>query len=153
MQYPRSGTGTPYSGDMGRNVGMRLRYARKLRGLSQVDLAKTAKVAQGTISDLETGASKAPVGTNLVSIAQSLNVSPEWLATGKGPMTATDTPSTLSAQAIAVARDWETLAPEVREKVADMIRELASAARSFGPAIEDEKVAAAYGKPGTKKVK
>lgn len=134
-------------------MGMRLRYARKLRGLSQVELARAARVAQGTISDLETGASKAPVGTNLVSIAHSLNVSPEWLATGKGQMTVTDTPSTLSAQAIAVAKDWETLAPEVREKVADMIRELASTARSFGPAVEDAKVAAAYGKPGAKKVK
>lgn len=148
MQYPPSVNGKTQNGDMGRNIGVRLRHARKLRGLTQVQLAKSSGVAQGTISDLETGESKAPWGTNLVSLAQALKVSPEWLANGKGEMVASDTP--LSPQAMAVARDWESLTPEIRQKIADMIRELATTTKSFGTPVEDDKVEAAYGRPGAK---
>jgi transcriptional regulator with XRE-family HTH domain len=137
---------------MGRSVGMRLRFARKLRGLTQVELAKASGVGQASISDLETGASKEPWGTNLVSIAHTLKVSPRWLANGKGQMEAdTDTP--LSPEAMQVARDWEALTPEVRTKIAEMLAQLAATAKSFGTPVEDERVEAAYGKPGSKKVK
>jgi transcriptional regulator with XRE-family HTH domain len=127
---------------------MRLRHARKMRGLTQQALAKASGVKQASISEVETGESKSPVGTNLVKLALSLHVSPEWLASGKGPMQAHDSP--LSPEAVNVARDWEKLAPEIRVKLADMIHQLAVTAESFGPPVEDEKVAAAYGKPGQK---
>lgn len=130
---------------MAREVGVRLRHARKIKGLTQVQLAKASGVKQATISEVETGESKSPVGTNLVRLALALQVSPEWLATGKGQMAAADPP--LSTEALKVARDWETLAPEVREKIAEMIHQLASTAKSFGPAVSDERVEAAYGRP------
>lgn len=135
----------------GRDVGVRLRYARKLRGLTQVKLAKASGVKQASISEVETGESKSPSGTNLFSLAQSLKVNPEWLAHGKGPMDRKEDP--LPPEAVSVARDWLLLAPEVRTKLADMIHELAATARSFGQAVEDEKVEAAYGRPGEKRRK
>jgi transcriptional regulator with XRE-family HTH domain len=133
---------------MGREVGVRLRHARKLKGLTQVQLAKSSGVKQSTISEVETGESKSPVGTNLVRLAQTLSVSPEWLAAGKGPMVASDPPLPIEAQR--VARDWLKLAPEVRKSIASMIREMVKESASDAPAVPDERVAEAYGKPGEK---
>src|SRR5678810_301483 len=121
MQYPRSDYMESHNSGMARDVGVRLRHARKLRGFTQQELAKAAGVPQSAISEVETGESKSPSGTNLVSIALALRVSPNWLAQGKGQMDAAETP--LPPDAMKVARDWLKLAPEVRSKVADMIRE------------------------------
>lgn len=132
----------------GRDTGFRLRHVRKLRKLTQVQLAKASGVTQASVSDLERGESKSFKGTTLVSIAQTLGVSPDWLASGKGPMELQDHP--LSPEAVRVARDWEALAPEIRKSLADTIHNLATAARSFGPAVDDERVEEAYGRPGQK---
>jgi transcriptional regulator with XRE-family HTH domain len=146
--YRPSVTGSLDNGPMGKDVGMRLRHARKLRGLTQQALAKLSGVKQTTISDLETGESKSPVGTNLVSLAQSLQVNPDWLATGKGDMQPLDVP--LPAKAVLLARDWLKLAPEVQESVHDMIRKMVRASSADTQPVPDEQVAAAYGKPGSK---
>lgn len=132
----------------GRDVGMRLRHARKLRGLTQQALAKASGVKQASISEVETGESKAPSGTNLVSLAQSLKVSPDWLAFGKGQMEGSTT-DPLPAEAERLARDWLKLSPEVRAKVAEMIREMVKTSAADTKATPDERVAAAYGKPGS----
>lgn len=134
---------------MARDVGVRLRHARKLRGLTQQELAKAAGVPQSAISEVETGESKSPSGTNLVSIAFALKVSPGWLAQGKGQMDATETP--LPHDAMKVARDWLKLAPEVRLKVADMIREMVKQSSADAPAVSDQRVADSYGRPGEEK--
>jgi transcriptional regulator with XRE-family HTH domain len=148
--YRPSGTGTLDNGNMGKDVGMRLRYVRKeLRGWTQQELAKASGVKQTTISDLETGESRSPVGTNLVSLAQSLQVNPDWLATGKGDMQPMDVP--LPPKAILLARDWMKLAPEVQESVHDMIRKMVKASSADVEPVPDAEVAAAYGKPGAKK--
>lgn len=136
---------------MARNdIGMRLRHARKLKGLSQYDLAKAAGVKQASISQLETGESKSFKGTTLVSFAQILDVSPDWLNTGKGQMTAIDSP--LPPEALRHAREWMKLAPEVRSRVADMVREMVKTSSADQEHVSDEKVEAAYGQPGRKKV-
>lgn len=135
---------------MARDIGVRLRHARKLKGLSQYDLAKASGVKQASISQLETGISRSFKGTTLVSFAQILEVSPDWLATGKGQMTAIDTP--LPPEAVRHAREWMKLAPEVRTRVADMVREMNKASRADQEAVPDEKVEAAYGTPGRKKL-
>jgi transcriptional regulator with XRE-family HTH domain len=135
---------------MPRNVGIRLRYVRKeIRGWTQQQLAKSSGVKQTTISDLETGESKSPVGTNLMALAQSLQVNPDWLATGKGDMQQVDIP--LPPEAINHAREWLKLAPEVRSRVADMVIEMVKASSADKTPAPDEKVEAAYGKPGRKK--
>jgi transcriptional regulator with XRE-family HTH domain len=130
---------------MPNEVGVRLRHARKLRGLTQQELEKASGVPQSAISEVETGESKSPSGTNLVSLAQSLGVSPQWLAHGKGAME--DTGSPLPIEAIKVARDWLRLAPEVRASVADMIKQMVKTSSAEHQAVPDSKVEAAYGRP------
>lgn len=60
----------------------RLRDARRAKGLSQTVLAQRSGVGQNTISDLETGKSQG--STQLVQIAEQLEVRAAWLATGRG---------------------------------------------------------------------
>jgi transcriptional regulator with XRE-family HTH domain len=131
------------------DIGMRLRHARKLRGLTQQELAKRSSVKQASISDLERGESKSFRGTTLVSLAQTLQVNPDWLGQGKGQMDRLDDP--LPPEAIRVARNWMRLAPEVRAKLADMMDTMAKTADSFGLEVADEKVEAAYGRPPGRK--
>lgn len=64
----------------------RLKMARKNAKVTQAQLAKLVGTTQGSISDLESGRNRTT--TNLVAIAGILNVSPTWLSTGKGEMTA-----------------------------------------------------------------
>lgn len=61
----------------------RLVYARKLRGLSQIELAKMVPCAQTTIAQVERGRTKTL--RDLTTFARVLRVSPDWLAEGKGP--------------------------------------------------------------------
>jgi transcriptional regulator with XRE-family HTH domain len=148
MQAPQnrpSDIGSQDNSGMARDVGVRLRHARKLRGMTQQELAKSSGVKQASISEVETGESKSPVGTNLVKLAQSLQVSPEWLASGKGPMEQLDQ---LPPEALSVARDWMRLAPEVRSSVRDMIRKMVETSDADRRAVPDETVERAYGKPG-----
>ena len=66
------------------SIADRLKKAREAAGLTQPELATRAGVSQGTIGNVEAGLRKQPRG--LLDIARALNVSPQWLATGTGPM-------------------------------------------------------------------
>lgn len=79
-----------------------------------------------------------------MALARALNISPDWLSHGRGQMERRDIP--LSDRAVAVAQAWQRLAPEVQDKIADMILAMAAQADKFGPPIEDEKVERAYGR-------
>lgn len=63
-------------------IGERIKQVRKERRLTQVALAKIAKVQQSTIADLERGRTEKT--TSLVEIAYALGVNPAWLSSGKG---------------------------------------------------------------------
>ena len=63
-------------------LGNRVKEARLLRGIGQVDLAKCAGVGQTAISALEQRDSETSKFTQ--QIAKCLGVNPDWLATGKG---------------------------------------------------------------------
>jgi transcriptional regulator with XRE-family HTH domain len=128
-----------------RESGMRLRHARKARGMTQTDLAKASGVKQASISQLETGESKSFRGATLLSLARALNISPDWLSHGRGPMERRDVP--LTDKAVAVAQAWQRLTPEMQDKIADMILTMAEQSDKFGTAVEDEKVERAYGRP------
>jgi transcriptional regulator with XRE-family HTH domain len=118
---------------MGRDaVGVRLRYARKkLRDLTQPELAKLSGVSQATISETETGETKSPAGPHLAALAHALQVNSQWLAHGKGPMEIPKPTTTqqqeFSAEALKVAANWSQLAPEVGKKIADMLEEMVKA--------------------------
>ena len=62
-------------------LGMRIRYLRKQKGMSQLDLALEADVNKNYISDLERG-SRNPSILVLERIAKALNVSLENLFQG-----------------------------------------------------------------------
>lgn len=66
-----------------KSIAERTRAAREALGLSQVELAAQAKVAPGTIGNLEAGTRKNP--RELLAIAAALKVNAEWLKSGKGP--------------------------------------------------------------------
>ena len=67
-------------------IGNRIKIARKHRGRSQEWLAEEIGVRQTSVSAWERGISD-PTTENLSRIAQLLDASFEWLATGKGQMT------------------------------------------------------------------
>lgn len=54
--------------------------------LSQADLARSCKIKAPSVSDWFSGATKTLKGSNLLNAATYLGVSPQWLATGQGPM-------------------------------------------------------------------
>lgn len=68
---------------MATEYGNRLRTARKLRGLTQVELSKVTGIAQSTISTAEREGTKSLETTTYATV---LKVRPEWLAGGEGDM-------------------------------------------------------------------
>jgi transcriptional regulator with XRE-family HTH domain len=62
----------------------RLRHARKLRGLSQAQLAHACGLSQGAIANYESRARRH--AKDIFRLAQALNVNAEWLGTGAGPI-------------------------------------------------------------------
>ena len=141
------------------SLGLRLRTARKLRKMSQVDLAKAAGVKQPSISELESGETKEISGPTLIAISSALAIRPAWLVTGKEPMEPTvDVAPGLAfkvdeAQAI---RNLRAARPNWRRYVLSLAM-ITDQERQrlfldmLGQHVPDEKVAAAYGKPGAKK--
>lgn len=65
-------------------VGDRIRRLRKVRKLTQAQVAKAVGVTQGSFAQLETGTSKSPSSVTLTRLARFFEVDPEWLMTGKG---------------------------------------------------------------------
>ena len=68
----------------GMSVGKRIKALRLEKGMDQGELARAAKIAQSTLSDLERGDSVSPRGDSLVRLASVLEVDHEWLMTGQG---------------------------------------------------------------------
>ena len=64
----------------------RLKQARKLRGYTQLALARRARLSQSAIGSYESGQRQS--SRSLRKLAAALNIEPEWLETGKGPMEA-----------------------------------------------------------------
>lgn len=55
-------------------------------GVRQADLARACGISTASVNNWFSGATKSLKGSNLLKVASMLNVSPDWLATGKGPM-------------------------------------------------------------------
>lgn len=64
----------------------RLRHVRKLRGLSQAELARAAKISQSAISNYENASRRD--SRSLLDLAAILKVNVVWLGQGVGPMDA-----------------------------------------------------------------
>jgi transcriptional regulator with XRE-family HTH domain len=66
----------------GMDIGERIRLERRKRKWSQNDLAKAVGVTQGLVSQIENGTNDS--SRYLTAIARALDVSPDWLESGKG---------------------------------------------------------------------
>lgn len=75
----------------------RVRFARKLRGLSCLALSTKAELGKSHVRQIETGERPNPTLETAAAIARALDVDPAWLMTGTGvapvadPATATGT--------------------------------------------------------------
>ena len=65
----------------------RIAYLLKLRGMSQSALAAKIGIRQPSVASWLNGRTKKLEGENLLNAAVAFGVHPEWLATGKGPIT------------------------------------------------------------------
>ncbi len=65
-------------------VGVRLKWARRERGLTTRDLAKAASVPNSAITEIELG-NRIPRANTLEKLAVALKVAPSWLVFGDGP--------------------------------------------------------------------
>lgn len=66
------------------SIAIRIRESRKAKGLSQKQLADAIGVTPSAISQYEIKSGTEPSLKNLSKIAKALDVSFEWLATGRG---------------------------------------------------------------------
>lgn len=65
--------------------GYRLKYWREKRDIERDDLAKAMGIAKSSLSELESGSSKQPMGLVLIRAADKLRITPKHLMTGEGP--------------------------------------------------------------------
>jgi SOS-response transcriptional repressor LexA len=66
-------------------LGKRVREARISAAMTQAELAKKIGVTKSSISQWETGTTKAMDGSKLIALSKATNVSPEWLSEGRLP--------------------------------------------------------------------
>ena len=64
--------------------GERIKEAREDLHISQPELAKRARVTKSAVSQWENGSTRELKAGHLLAVAKALNVSPDWLVTGRG---------------------------------------------------------------------
>ena len=113
------------SGSLGAlSVGVRLKLARDMRGLTMTEVVDEAGIAASTVNVIEKG-QKQPRGDTVERLARALGVSRCWLAYGDGPvpdwtqgiagLTRPDAPaSPLGADDVDLRQKVAELASEVR---------------------------------------
>lgn len=67
-------------------------------GKTQAGLARACGIKPPSVSDWMHGKTKSVEGSNLIKASEYLGVRSKWLATGLGPMTATQTIGTIEAR-------------------------------------------------------
>ncbi|WP_313632522.1 LexA family transcriptional regulator [Massilia timonae] len=75
----------------------RIKLAMEQAGVSQVELARACGVKPPSVHGWLSGKSKFLRGENLLQAARALKVNQDWLATGTGPMNASDDASASTA--------------------------------------------------------
>jgi transcriptional regulator with XRE-family HTH domain len=71
-------------------MGSRIRRAREKAGYDQGEFARLVGMSQSALSEVETGESKEPRASSFWRMVKLLQLSPAWLAEGKGDMRTTD---------------------------------------------------------------
>jgi transcriptional regulator with XRE-family HTH domain len=78
----------------GMDIGERIRLERRNKKISQEELARRVGVTQGLISQIENGTNDS--SKYLTTIARELDVSPDWLESGKGEKKRRETTAPMS---------------------------------------------------------
>ncbi|MGV2290518.1 helix-turn-helix domain-containing protein [Trinickia sp. YCB016] len=108
-------------------LAVRVRFARAKLRLTQAALAEKVGLSQPMIRKIEAGSETAKV----VELAVALEVRPEWLATGTGPVANADTAADESGDALEAALC--RLAKAVKGLTAAQIEHLAAAVEARMP--------------------
>jgi transcriptional regulator with XRE-family HTH domain len=74
--------------DVVKTFSDRLRYARRLRGITQKALARAGGLSQSAIASYESGQRQS--SRAVFKLASALKVNPNWLDTGRGAMDVVD---------------------------------------------------------------
>lgn len=102
LRFPRSITYV-------NTFGNRLRRARKLRKLTQAQLAQACGLSQGAIGNYEADSRRS--AKEIFRIAEVLEVEPAWLAMGTGPMERQSAPQISEGSSSAGAWPFPNLDP------------------------------------------
>jgi transcriptional regulator with XRE-family HTH domain len=109
-------------------IGQRIKSVREKRKISVARIATAARVKRQAVYAWESGDSKSLKGSHLVAVARELDVSVEWLDTGKGEPgkfhgdlpaigpEAANAATELTPEALRLARIWMQLSPGRRAK-------------------------------------
>lgn len=106
--------------EIGSTIGERIKYIRKLKGLSQAKCANFLNISQSFLSDIENN-NTIPGNKALESINRYFKISIDWLLTGQGEMFLKDTPA-IQQEAIPPAQGDET--PATPSQVSDAIEKV-----------------------------
>lgn len=92
-------------------IADRIRLARRRAGFSQSGLAKQVGVVRSAVAQWERNGGARPMSSNMAKVACCCNVSYEWIATGRGPLTLSD-----EAEVLAVEIDFHLYAQSELER-------------------------------------
>lgn len=96
-------------------IGKRVRYLRKLRGYSHVELSALVGITQGSLSLIERDETEVPAGSTVAGLCRILKTTPDFLIAGAG-----DPDSIASAvQEHELVYLWRDLPEEARRLVLD----------------------------------
>lgn len=117
-----------------RTQGDRLRYARRMSGLSLDQMATAirhitkSKVSKSLISQWERGAVNNPQNENILAVQAITGFSVEWLVRGRGPqkVALSDAQSTATStiDAPRLARAMQAASPDLPERLARTVADL-----------------------------
>jgi len=65
-------------------IGERVRFLRKKRGYSQVELATLVGISQGSLSLIERNETEMPAGDTVAGLCKALRTTPDFLIAGAG---------------------------------------------------------------------
>ena len=85
-------------------IGERVRQHRKLAGLTQMALSKRAGIRQSSLSEIERGETHSLRGDTLIQLARALQISPDYLRTGRGDPAALSAATEDESQLLAIFR-------------------------------------------------
>lgn len=95
-----------------KTVADRLKWARKQKGWTQMELAEHAKVTRDVVVNTENGRSERP--RQAQQLADALEVPAAWLLFGKSV-------ESLSKEGIDIAQNWESLPDHIKSAIKTLI--------------------------------